>query len=157
MDERSKKSLYIIFWLIVATLLGTVYTSYLTPQKTHLVFGATYMTMNNPFYEVINNELRKEIEQNGDELIVRNPELDTDKQNEQIEEFVSKKVDGIFVNPIDSKKLSSLESARKAGIPVIAIDASVNNTDLIDCVINLWRKNHTLACGIKATFHLIYT
>ena len=106
---------------------------------------------------MINNELRKEIEQNGDELIVRNPELDTDKQNEQIEEFVSKKVDGIFVNPIDSKKLSSLESARKAGIPVIAIDASVNNTDLIDCVINLWRKNHTLACGIKATFHLIYT
>ena len=84
MDERSKKSLYIIIWLIVATLLGTVYTSYLTPQKTHLVFGATYMTMNNPFYEVINNELRKEIEQNGDELIVRNPELDTDKQNEQI-------------------------------------------------------------------------
>lgn len=135
MDERSKKSLYIIIGLIVATLLGTVYTSYLTPPNTHLVFGATYMTMNNPFYEVINNELRKEIEQNGDELIIRNPELDTDKQNEQIEEFVSKKVDGIFVNPIDSKKLSSLESAREAGIPVIAIDASVDNTDLIDCVI----------------------
>ena len=29
-------------------------------------------------------------------LIVRNPELDTDKQNEQIEEFISKKVDGIL-------------------------------------------------------------
>ena len=135
MDERSKRTLHIIIGLVIAVLLGTVYTSYLTPQKTHLVFGATYMTMNNPFYEVINNELRKEIEQNGDELIVRNPELDTDKQNEQIEEFVSKKVDGIFVNPIDSKKLSSLDSARKAGIPVIAIDASVDNTDLIDCVI----------------------
>ena len=25
------------------------------------------------------------------------------------------------------------------------------------CVINLWRKTHTLACGMKATFHLIYT
>ncbi len=24
-------------------------------------------------------------------------------------------------------------------------------------VINLWRKTHTLACGIKATFHLINT
>lgn len=147
MDERSKKSLYIIFWLIVATLLGTVYTSYLTPQKTHLVFGATYMTMNNPFYEVINNELRKEIEQNGDELIVRNPELDTDKQNEQIEEFISKKVDGIFVNPIDSKKLPSLESARKAGIPVIAIDASVDNTDLIDCVIESDNYNAGVLCA----------
>lgn len=147
MDERSKKSLYIIIWLIVATLLGTVYTSYLTPPKTHLIFGATYMTMNNPFYEVINNELRKEIEQNGDELIVRNPELDTDKQNEQIEEFISKKVDGIFVNPIDSKKLPSLESARKAGIPVIAIDASVDNTDLIDCVIESDNYNAGVLCA----------
>ena len=24
-------------------------------------------------------------------------------------------------------------------------------------VIDLWRKTHTLACGMKATFHLIYT
>lgn len=135
MDERSKKTLYIIIGLITAMLLGTVYGSYLIPSKTHLVFGATYMTMNNPFYEVINNELKKEIKKKGDELIVRNPELDIDKQNEQIEEFVAKKVDGIFVNPIDSSKLTSLQSAREAGIPIIAIDASVDNTDLIDCLI----------------------
>lgn len=135
MDERSKRTLHIIIGLVIAVLLGTVYSSYLMPQKTHLVFGATYMTMNNPFYEVINNELKKEIEKEGDELIVRNPELNIDKQNEQIEEFISKKVDGIFVNPIDSSKLTSLESAREAGIPIIAIDASVDNKDLIDCVI----------------------
>lgn len=135
MDERSKRTLKIIIGLVVAVLLGTVYGSYLIPSKTHLVFGATYMTMNNPFYEVINNELKKEIEKKGDELIVRNPELDIDKQNEQIEEFVAKKVDGIFVNPIDSSKLTSLQSAREAGIPIIAIDASVDNTDLIDCLI----------------------
>ena len=135
MDERSKRTLNIIMGLVIAVLLGTIYSSYLMPQKTHLVFGATYMTMNNPFYEVINNELKKEIEKRGDELIVRNPELDIDKQNEQIEEFISKKVDGIFVNPIDSSKLTSLESAREVGIPIIAIDASVENKDLIDCVI----------------------
>lgn len=135
MDERSKRTLHIIMGLIIAMLLGTVYGSYLTPSKTHLVFGATYMTMNNPFYEVINNELKKEIEKKGDELIVRNPELDLDKQNEQIEQFIKKKVDGIFVNPIDSSKLTSLQSAREAGIPIIAIDASVDNTDLIDCLI----------------------
>ena len=135
MDERGKRTFHIIIGLVIAVLLGTVYSSYLMPPKTHLVFGATYMTMNNPFYEVINNELKKEIEKEGDELIVRNPELNIDKQNEQIEEFISKKVDGIFVNPIDSSKLTSLESAREAGIPIIAIDASVENKDLIDCVI----------------------
>ena len=147
MDERSKKTLYIIIGLITAMLLGTVYGSYLTPSKTHLVFGATYMTMNNPFYEVINNELKKEIEKKGDELIVRNPELDIDKQNEQIEEFVAKKVDGIFVNPIDSSKLTSLQSAREAGIPIIAIDASVDNTDLIDCLIESDNYNAGVLCA----------
>ena len=135
MDERGKRTFHIIIGLVIVVLLGTVYSSYLMPPKTHLVFGATYMTMNNPFYEVINNELKKEIEKEGDELIVRNPELNIDKQNEQIEEFISKKVDGIFVNPIDSSKLTSLESAKEAGIPIIAIDASVENKDLIDCVI----------------------
>ena len=147
MDERSKKTLYIIIGLITAMLLGTVYGSYLTPSKTHLVFGATYMTMNNPFYEVINNELKKEIEKKGDELIVRNPELDIDKQNELIEEFVAKKVDGIFVNPIDSSKLTSLQSAREAGIPIIAIDASVDNTDLIDCLIESDNYNAGVLCA----------
>ena len=34
------------------------------------------------------------------------------------------------------------------GIRVLPVD---------NFVINLWRKNHTLACGMKATFHLIYT
>ena len=62
MDERSKRTLNIIIGLVIAVLLGTIYSSYLMPQKTHLVFGATYMTMNNPFYEVINNELKKEIQ-----------------------------------------------------------------------------------------------
>ena len=147
MDERSKRTLHIIMGLVVAVLLGTVYGSYLTPPKTHLVFGATYMTMNNPFYEVINNELKKEIEKKGDELIVRNPELDIDKQNEQIEEFVAKKVDGIFVNPIDSSKLTSLQSAREAGIPIIAIDASVDNTDLIDCLIESDNYNAGVLCA----------
>ena len=77
MDERSRKTLYIIIWVVIATLLGTIYGSYVTPYKTHLVFGATYMTMNNPFYEVINNELRKEIEKKGDELINVDPESRT--------------------------------------------------------------------------------
>ena len=112
MDERSKRTLKIIIGLVVAVLLGTVYSSYLMPQKTHLVFGATYMTMNNPFYEVINNELKKDIEKEGDELIVRNPELNIEKQNQQIEEFVAMKVDGIFVNPIASDKLSRVQENR---------------------------------------------
>ena len=136
MDHRSKKTLIIIIIISISTILATIYTSYLEPNNSHLVFGATYMTMNNPFYEVINNELKKTIEKRGDELITRNPELNINKQKQQIKSFIKKKVNGIFINPIESDKISDvLKEAKVAGIPVIAIDASVTDTSLLDCTI----------------------
>ena len=59
------------------------------------------MTMNNPFFEVINNEIKKRL--NGDVLITLDPILDVDKQNEQILDLIDQRVDAIFVNPIDAK------------------------------------------------------
>ena len=85
--------------------VGSVYVKYEIPNISHKVFGVTYMTMNNPFYEVINNELLKVVESYGDDLLTLDPALDIDKQIEQIYSFIEQKVDGIFVNPIDSKKV----------------------------------------------------
>ena len=148
MDTRSKKTLYIIIIVSVATILATIYTSYITPSRNHHIFGACYMTMNNPFYEVVNNELKKDIEKKGDELIVRNPELNIKKQNQQIKEFVDEKVDGIFVNPIVSDEISSsLEYAKDEGIPVITIDAAVNDSDLVDCTIESDNYNAGVLCA----------
>ena len=48
-------------------------------------FGVTYMTMNNPFYEVINSEIQKEVELRQDRLITLDPAMDIDKQIEQIQ------------------------------------------------------------------------
>ena len=77
-------------------------------------FGATYMTMNNPFFEVINNEIKKAVEANGDVLITLDPILDVDKQNEQILDLIDQRVDAIFVNPIDAKKIEiGLKAAKK--------------------------------------------
>lgn len=49
------------------------------------------MTMNNPFYKIINNEILKVVEKNNDTLITLDPELDVDKQNEQIYKFIDQK------------------------------------------------------------------
>ena len=69
-------------------------------------FGATYMTMNNPFFEVINNEIKKAVEANGDVLITLDPILDVDKQNEQI---------------LD---------ARQVGVPAMVV--FLNKADMVD-------------------------
>ena len=37
--KEAERHFYIIIWVVIATLLGTIYGSYVTPYKTHLVFG----------------------------------------------------------------------------------------------------------------------
>lgn len=54
---------------------------------------------------MINNEIKKAVEANGDVLITLDPILDVDKQNEQILDLIDQRVDAIFVNPIDAKKI----------------------------------------------------
>ena len=51
-------------------------------------FGATYMTMNNPFFEVINETIRATVESNGDILITRDPALDAVRQTQQIYDLI---------------------------------------------------------------------
>ena len=56
---------------------------------------ATYMTMNNDFYKVLNNEIEKVVKENNDILYTRDPALDVNKQKQQIDSFIQKEVDGL--------------------------------------------------------------
>lgn len=138
MTYRKKQKYGIVILVIIAILLiNMVYIRYQKSQySSHRRFGVTYMTMNNPFYEVINNEIKKVVEANGDQLITLDPALDIEKQNEQINTFIEEKVDGIFINPIDSQKIKpALEKAKQANIPVIIVDAPVVDDELVTCTI----------------------
>ena len=120
-------------YIIIFTVTYNIYTA---PIAKHKVFGVSYMTMNNPFYKIINNEILKVVEKNNDTLITLDPELDVDKQNEQIYKFIDQKVDGIFINPIDFEQSEpALQAAKRANIPVIVIDAPVSDESLVDCTI----------------------
>ncbi len=99
-------------------------------------FGATYMTMNNPFYEIIDDELRSQLEARGDILITRDPALDVGKQIEQVQELIDRNVDGIFINPVDWKQITpALKEAARAGIPIIVVDSQVFESELAACTI----------------------
>ncbi len=139
-------------WKIIITiniaLICFIYTEYILAEKEHKVFGVTYMTMNNPFYKIINNEILKVIEKHNDMLITLDPELDIEKQNEQIYALVEQNVDGIFVNPIDFQKISpALEYAKEKGIPVIIVDSQVQNKELVDCTVVSDNYNAGVQCA----------
>lgn len=99
-------------------------------------FGATYMTTNNKFYEIINDEIRSVVESNGDILVTRDAALDKEKQTQQIYEFIKLKVKAIFINPVDWKQVKpALVAAKNAGIPVIVVDTPVYDNNLVDCTV----------------------
>lgn len=104
--------------------------------KGHYVFGATYMTMNNPFFVSLNDGIKGIVEARGDKLIAFDPALDQAKQIAQIEDMIAQGVSAIFLNPVDWQGVRpALEAAKKAGIPIINVDAPVFDTDLVNCIV----------------------
>lgn len=121
----------ILLLIPVAFLLLWVYTVCQTTsmnEKTKI--GVTYMTMNNEFYKSIHSEISRIADERGALVYVRDPELDEERQCQQIDDFCAQKVNVIVINPVkgDSQLiLRALEKARKQGIKIIAVDTQLKN------------------------------
>lgn len=134
----------ILIRVIVFTLFGIIMLFYVKAflffrenyGQHKLIFGATYMTMNNDFYVVLNSEMQRIIEENNGRLITLDPALNQDKQNEQINYLIDQGVDAIFLNPVDWKAVKpGLRAAKKAKIPVIVVDAPVYHSSLVSTTV----------------------
>lgn len=128
-------------------------TDYSLRQNEHRrKLGAVYMTLNNPFYEVIDEEIRTVVENHGDVLISRNPALSVDKQVEEIRALIDDGVSLIFINPVDWTKVEpALELARAAKIPVIAIDTNVEDDSLVVCTV----VSDNYSAGVQCAEHML--
>lgn len=104
-------------------------------------FGATYMTMNNPYFIALNESIREEVEANGDVLITRDPAQDQKRQNEQIKEMIDEGVTAIFLNPVDRVEVSeALQLCKEAGVAVFNVDTNVYEKNMVQSVI--WSDNY---------------
>jgi ribose transport system substrate-binding protein len=105
-------------------------------DKSVYVFGASYMTMNNPFFIALNEGIKEVVEASGDKIIALDPALDQAKQIIQIQDLIDQGVDLIFLNPVDWKGIRpALEAARKAGIPIINIDSPVYDSNMVGSIV----------------------
>lgn len=111
-------------------------------------FGATYMTMNNPYFDILNDGIKEVVESNGDILITRDPAQDQRKQNEQIYEMIEEGVVAIFLNPVDWIEVEpALVACKNAGIPVFNVDTEVYNTEYVVSVIASDNYNAGVQCA----------
>ena len=91
-----------------------------TSEKT---IGFSVLTMKNPFFKALADDVTAAAKRNGYRVIIVNAELNAANQDRQILDFISSKVNAIILNPVNSKSVGeSIKRANKAGIPVFTCD-----------------------------------
>lgn len=95
-------------------------------------FGATYMTMNNPYFQDMNAQIEEIVEANGDILIYRDPAQEQEKQNEQIMDMLEEDITAIFLNPVNWETVRpALIACKEADVPVFVIDTLVYDDEYV--------------------------
>lgn len=91
--------------------------------KSKGVIGLSVLTLTNPFFKVIADSMTEEAKKHGYEVSVVSGEFDVAKQQNQVKDFIVKKVAAIVLTPCDSKAIGPvIKEANDAGIPVFTAD-----------------------------------
>ena len=102
-------------------------TSQPTAAKAQGTIGVSLLTLDNPFFKVIGDNITAEGKKRGYEAIVVSGDKDVAKQGNQIKDFIVKKVSAIVLSPCDSKSIIPIiQEANAAGIPVFTVDIPCN-------------------------------
>ena len=137
-------TIYMLFWS----------SSDLSARQTEdqRVFGATYMTMNNPYFQVLDTQIRAFVELRGDILLTRDGAMDQERQNQEIQELVDAGVCAIFMTPVewDTSK-EGVQIAAAAGVPVIVVDAPIQDSQLAACSV----LSDNYQAGVLCAEHLM--
>ena len=97
-----------------------------TGEKSRGLIGATCMDIANPFFKVIEANMRDEAAKHGYDLIYLGAENDVSKQQKQIKDFLVKEVVAIAVNPTNSEAIgTAVKEANNANVPVFSFDVRV--------------------------------
>lgn len=133
-DKRKfSKQLVCSTFATIGLILLTYFLLNLHPwTKRQYTVGTSYMTMNNNFYVILNEQIANSVNQHGDRLITRDPALKVDKQVQQINDFIKEKVDLIVIAPVDGNSVKihqALRKARAAGIKIINVDTEMKWAD----------------------------
>src|SRR5437016_5697000 len=93
------------------------------PASSKKVVALSLLTLNNPFFKVIGDSMSEEAAKHGYEVLVVSGDFDVARQQNQVKDFIVKKVAAIVLCPCDSKAIGpAIQEANAAGIPVFTAD-----------------------------------
>ena len=85
--------------------------------------GVSVLTLGNPFFNVIAEGVKDEAANHGYDVVVVDGDRDVQKQANQIDDFLTKGVAAIILNPCDRQSIGpAIEKTNRAGVPVFTCD-----------------------------------
>ncbi len=118
--------------IILCVAVGIFLTGYgIAAPKKGIKVGMTVQSISNPIWAGNCSELQKDVKADGGEMTYVACDSNVTTQIQQVENFISDKVDVIVCHPADPKGIENvLKQARAAGIKVIAWDDNLENCDM---------------------------
>ena len=156
---RRKAASVAVLAIVLLPLLAATYLLYWCPADLSArqtgeqrVFGATYMTMNNPYFQMLDAQIQGHLELRGDILLTRDAAMDQQRQNQEIQELVDAGVCAIFMTPVewDTSK-EGVQIAAAAGVPIIVVDAPIQDSELAACSV----LSDNYYAGVLCARHLL--
>lgn len=94
-----------------------------TASNAKKTIGLSILTSTNPFFVEIGEAMRVEAAKQGYEVVMVSGDLDPNKQQNQVKDFIVQRVAAIVLTPCDSKAVGApIQEANAAGIPVFTAD-----------------------------------
>ncbi|HEY7423409.1 MAG TPA: substrate-binding domain-containing protein [Gemmataceae bacterium] len=114
--------------LFVAALTGVLGSGCLhseapASRDARPVIGLSVLTLTNPFFSDIAENMKAEASKHGYDVIVVSGEFDAARQQNQVKDFIVRKAAAIVLCPCDSRAIgAAIQEANDAGIPVFTCD-----------------------------------
>src|SRR6266496_2106205 len=103
-------------------------TGFAAPKPAGTI-GLSVLTMNNPFFKEIADSMTAEAAKHGYSVLAVSGDFDVARQQNQVKDFIVKKVSAIVLCPCDSTAIGpAIREANKAGTPVFTADIACLDT-----------------------------
>lgn len=100
-----------------------------------LKIGVSVSTLTNPAFVNLKNVINNYAKKHGSKVIIDDANNDTSKQNNDVEDLITQKVDALIINPCDSSAISAVvRKANDANIPVVCVDRSADSGKVVSTV-----------------------
>jgi len=129
--SKTKTCLLLLTMCAVAPLLSTAGCGGGTPGgAARLTIGAAFETLQTEYWVASYDAIKDELQKRGMTMLEAIADGDANRQLEQVQNFIARRVDGIILVPKDAKVvIPMIRAANDAGIPIVLYNRPAEKSD----------------------------